>query len=168
MNRFWKAVLLTTLVAGTLDIIAAHVHQTILTGVFPTKMFRGIAGGAIGPENASKGGPAVFVLGILIHYFISFSFTLFFFLLYPAISKLLSNKYLNALLYTLFVWLMMNFIVLPYFTAFPRRPFVFNIHQAVGFLILYLVFSLPISIMSEKYYKSGSTGNRQGSGLIQG
>lgn len=29
MNRFWKAVLLTTLVAGTLDIIAAHIHITL-------------------------------------------------------------------------------------------------------------------------------------------
>jgi len=72
MNRFSKAVLLTTLVAGTLDIIAAHIHQTIIRGEFPTKMFYGIAAGAIGLESALNGGPAVFVLGIFIHYFISF------------------------------------------------------------------------------------------------
>ncbi len=35
MNRFWQAVVLTTLVAGTLDIISAHVDQTIRTGTFP-------------------------------------------------------------------------------------------------------------------------------------
>jgi hypothetical protein len=61
MNRFWKAVLLTTLVAGTLDIIAAHVDQTIRTGVFPAKMFYAIAGGAIGMENAFKSGRGIIV-----------------------------------------------------------------------------------------------------------
>ena len=171
MNRFWKAVLLTTLVAGTLDIIAAHVHLTILRGVFPTKMFYGIAAGAIGLKTALTGGPAIFVLGVFIHYFISFSFTLFFFLLYPAVRKLSSNKYLNGLPYSVFVWLTMNFIVLP-LTALPRKPFVFNIHQAVGFLILVVVFGLPISIMIDKYYKSRTTrdnaNSAQQTGLIQG
>ena len=158
MNRFWKAVLLTTLVAGTLDIIAAHIHLTIIRGEFPAKMFYGIAGGAIGLEKALNGGPAVFVLGVLIHYFISFSFTLFFFLLYPAVSKVSSNKYLNGLLYTLFVWLTMNFIVLP-LSALPSKPFVFNIHQVIGFLILIIVFGMPISIMIDKYYKSRIPGD---------
>jgi hypothetical protein len=171
MNRFWKAVLLTTLVAGTLDIIAAHVHRTILTGVFPLKMFYGIAAGAVGLKSALNGGPAIFALGVLIHYFISFSFTLFFFLLYPALSKVSLNKYLNGLLYALFVWLIMNFIVLP-LTALPGKPFVLNIHQVIGFLILVVVFGLPISIMTDKYYKSriagDHPGSRQQAGLIQG
>ena len=158
MNRFSKAVILTTLVAGTLDIIAAHIHQTIIRGEFPTKMFYGIAAGAIGLESALNGGPAVFVLGIFIHYFISFSFTLFFFLLYPAISKASSNKYLNGLLYTLFVWVTMAFIVLP-LTALPSKPFVFNIHQVIGFFVLIVVFGMPISIMIDKYYKSRIPGD---------
>jgi hypothetical protein len=153
MNQFWKAVILTTLVAGTLDIIAAHVHLTIISGEFPAKVFYGIAGGAIGLESAQKGGPAVFVLGVFIHYFISFSFTLFFFLLYPIASKASSNKYLNGLLYTLFVALTMNFIVLP-LSALPSNPFVFNIHQVIGLFILIVVFGMPISIMTDKFYKS--------------
>lgn len=78
MNRFWKSVLLTTLVAGTLDIISAHVDQTIRTGSFPGKMFYAIAGAAIGMKNAFTSGPAIILLGVFIHYFISFSFTLFF------------------------------------------------------------------------------------------
>lgn len=167
MNRFWKAVLLTTLVAGTLDIIAAHVHVTILSGAFPAKMFYRIAAGAIGLKTALNGGPAIFALGVFIHYFISFSFTLFFFLLYPAVRKLSSNKYLNGLLYAIFVWLTMNFIVLP-LTALPRRPFVFNIHQAIGFLILIVVFGMPISLMIDKYYKSRIARNNASSGQQAG
>ena len=151
MNRFWKAVLLTTLVAGTLDIIAAHVDQTIRNGAFPTKMFYAIAGGAIGLKNAFSGGWPVIVLGVFIHYFISFSFTLFFFLVYFRIKTVSPSKYLNGFLYAMFVWAMMTFIVLP-LTALPHRPFVFSIDTIVGLMVLTAVFGLPISLMAERYY----------------
>jgi hypothetical protein len=170
MNRFWKAVLLTTLVAGTLDIIAAHLHFTINTGEWPRKMFYAIAGGAIGLKTALAGGPAVVVLGVFIHYFISFSFTLFFFLLYPVISKISVNKYLNGVVYTIFVWLIMNFIVLP-LTALPSKPFVLDINKVIGFLILTIVFGIPISIMADKYYRTRThAGDNLGgqAGLVQG
>jgi uncharacterized membrane protein YagU involved in acid resistance len=171
MNRFWKAVLLTTLLAGTLDIISAHVDYTIRSGVFPTKMFYAIAGGAIGLETAFKGGAAVFALGVVIHYFISFSFTLFFFLVYPAVSRVSSNKYLHGLLYAIFVAHVMTFIVLP-LTALPHKPFVFNMQYPIGILILTVVFGLPISFMIDKYYRSrvaaGQAGNRHHGGLIRG
>ena len=158
MNRFWKAVLTTTLVAGTLDIIAAHIHQTIIRGEFPVKLFNAISGGAIGLERALSGGAAAFILGILIHYFISFSFTLFFFLLLPRVGSVLKNRYVNGVLYTVFVWITMNFIVMP-LTALPSRPFVLNMHQVIGFFVLAVVFGLPISLMADKYYRSASRGS---------
>lgn len=166
MTRFWKAVLLTTLVAGTMDIIAAHVDQTIRTGAFPVRMFYIIAAGAIGLKSALSGGPGIILLGVFIHYFISFSFTLLFFLLYPAITRVSSNKYLNGVLYGLVVWGTMNFIVLP-LTALPSKPFVFNVHAVTGFLVLMVVFGIPISMMVHKYYKSvigdkASNGNQAG------
>ncbi len=151
MNRFWQAVLLTTLVAGTLDIISAHVDQTIRTGAFPDKMFYAIAGGAIGLEKAFTRGKWVLLLGIFIHYFISFSFTLFYFLVYPAIKKVLPNKFLDGFLYALFVQSVMTFIVMP-LTAFPHKPFVFTFDTVTGILIFTVVFGLPISLMAEKYY----------------
>jgi uncharacterized membrane protein YagU involved in acid resistance len=154
MNRFWKAVLLTTLIAGTLDIIAAHIQVTITTGEFPAKMFYAIAAGAIGGKTAFSGGAPVFALGIFIHYFISLCFTLFYFLVYPAVNRVLPNKYVNGLLYTLFAWLTMNFIVLP-LTALPHKPFVLDINKVIGFLIFIVVFGMPISIMTDRYYKSG-------------
>ena len=153
MNRFWKAVLLTTLVAGTLDIIAAHVHQAIIQGQFPSKIFYAIAGGAIGLERSLNGGPPAFILGVLIHYFISFSFTLFFFMIFPIITKVSRNKYVNGAVYALFVWITMTFIVMP-LTALPDRPFSWNIHQVAGIFILTGVFGIPISVMASNYYRS--------------
>jgi len=154
MKRFWKAVLLTTLVAGTLDIIAAHVDQIIRTGAFPANMFYAIAGGAVGFQHALAAGPVMIPVGIFIHYFISFAFTLFFFFMYPRVSSMLSNKYLNALLYALFVWLTMTFVVLP-LSALPQRPFVFTLGTIVGIGVLTIVFGLPISVMADNYYKRG-------------
>ncbi len=154
MNRFWKAVLFTTLLAGTLDIIAAHVHITIASGQFPAKMFYVIAAGAIGLKAAFSGGAAVFALGVFIHYFIAFAFSLFFFLSYPIVKKVLPNKYLIGLLFTLFAWLTMKFIVIP-LTALPPKPFIFNIDEVIGFVIFIVVFGMPIALMADRYYKSG-------------
>jgi uncharacterized membrane protein YagU involved in acid resistance len=166
MSRFIKAVLLTTLIAGTLDIIAAHVHFTINTGSFPTKMFYGIASGAVGRTAAYTGGAEMFALGVFIHYFISFSFSLLFFLVYPAFSKVSPNKYLNGFVYGLFVWLVMNFLVLP-LTRLPQGPFVFTLNKAIGLLVLMVVFGLPISIMADRYYKRTSMSKHK-TGVPQG
>lgn len=167
MNRFWKAVFLTTLVAGTLDIIAAHVDITIRTGAFPAKMFYFIAAGAIGVKNAFNGGSAIIALGVFIHYFISFSFTVFFFVLYPALRKVSPNKYLNGLLYTIFVSITMTFIVLP-LTALPQQPFVFNVQHLIGFFLLIAVCGMPISIMADKYYRKRINGNDERSSRQSG
>lgn len=163
MNRFWKSVLLTTLVAGTLDIISAHVDQTIRTGAFPGKMFYAIAGGAIGMKTAFSSGPVIILLGVFIHYLISFLFTLFFYLVYPILKKVSPNKYLNGLLYAIFVQATMTFLVLP-LTALPNRPFVFNMDVVLGIFILTAVFGLPISLMTERYYRTvaASVITRQG------
>lgn len=153
MKPFWKAVLLTTLVAGTLDIITAHVDQTIRTGAFPSRMFYFIAGAAIGVKTAFSSGPGIILLGIFFHYFISFAFTLFFFLIYPRLSKVPNNKYLNALLYAIFVWLIMTYIVLP-LCALHNKPYGFSWRTVMGWFILATVFGLPISLMTAKYYKN--------------
>ena len=152
MNRFWKAVWIATLVAGTLDIAAAHVNQLIRTGAFPARIFNFIAGGATGLEKALSGGVAVVVLGVLIHYFISFSFTLLFFVMYPVIVRISRNKYVNGILYGAIVWAVMNLIVLPY-SALPAKPFVFNSQAVIGLLILMVVFGPPVSLLAGRYYK---------------
>ena len=51
IGHFAKAVLVITAIAGTLDIIAAHLHIWAASGKFPTTVFKGIAGGAIGREH---------------------------------------------------------------------------------------------------------------------
>jgi Na+/proline symporter len=75
-----------------------------------------------------------------------------------------SNKYLNGLLYAIFVWLIMTFIVLP-LSALHNKPSGFSWQTVMGWFILAIVFGLPISLLTEKYYKDRTVadiGNRRG------
>jgi len=54
------------LIAGTLDLV-----ETLV--VFGAKSPLVIAGGLLGPQNASRGGAAIYILGVLLHYSVVFS-----------------------------------------------------------------------------------------------
>jgi Protein of unknown function (DUF1440). len=153
MRPFIKTILLITLIAGTLDILAAIIHISINTGNFPNRIFQGIASGMVGRETAFAGGVATHILGFLIHYFIAFSFTLFYFLIYPYVGVLGKNKIVSGVVYGWFIWAVMNLVVLPYMSTFPRRPFDWP-NDVVGLIVLPLVVGVPIAIGAEKYYRN--------------
>lgn len=149
----FKTVLLTGLFVGTTDIIAAHLHQYFITGIFSDKILLYIAGGALGLETSMQGGLWMALLGLLFHFFIAFSFTLFFFLIFPYIKILSINRYLIGLLYGFFVGFTMSFIVLP-LTRLPSSPFVFE-KALVGWIILGVALGIPIAASAYKYYGIG-------------
>src|SRR5580704_11902123 len=119
MRSLTKRLLITGLIAGTLDITSAYVSIFIQTGHVSRRMFQYIAGGALGLKNTLDGGVPVILLGIFFHYFIVFCFTRFFFFLYHKNRIFGLNKYLAALLYGIFIWTVMNLVVLP-LSALPR------------------------------------------------
>lgn len=92
MNPFYKAILLTTFVAGTVELLSAFLVQYLKTGKFAAKLIHYIAGGALVLETSMKGGSEMIFLDLLFHYVISFSFTLFFFLIFPKFSFFQQNK----------------------------------------------------------------------------
>lgn len=151
MNPFFKRVLLTGLVAGTLDILSAYTKGFIQTGHLSKRMFQFIAGGALGLKNSMAGGIGVILLGVFFHYFIAFSFTLFFFLIYKKMNISSFNKYVSGLVYGVFVWLVMNFVVWP-LSMLPHYPF--NLQSAIiEALILMVMIGLPISLSANSYYR---------------
>ena len=91
------------------------------------------------------------VIGLFLHYFIAFCFTGFYFFISRYIYFLRNNAVINGLLYGIFVWMVMNLVVLPLSQAYSS-PFTWP-----GFLrsvvILMLCIGLPISLMAAKYYK---------------
>lgn len=161
MNRFFKTVLLTGLFVGTTDLVAAYVTQWIKTGNFSEKMLHFIAGGALGLDTAMEGGNGIAFLGLLIHYIIAFSFTLFFFVIFPKFKILSFNKYLVGMLYGVFVSSVMSHIILP-LSALPHSPFQLS-NAIVGWFTLGVVLGIPIAYNAYQYYgvNTRTSGNNE-------
>jgi len=156
MNKFWKTVLLTTLIAGTDDLIFAYVSQFVKTGKFADKMLYYIAGGGLGLETSMQGGFWIGLLGLFFHYFIAFSFTLLFFMAYPTLKFQRINKYwlfVIGMLYGPFVSCFMRYIVLPLSRLPAQKPLVIQ-KELLSWAIFGLVFSVPIAFMARMYYAS--------------
>jgi hypothetical protein len=140
--RFNK-ILLAWLVVGTLDMLGALlVYSVILKKTTADKIVRGIASG-IFKKDAMTGGNEMLLYGVFFHYFIAFVFTLFFFLIYPYVPFFRKQKILGGLLYGLFIWVIMNLVVLN--IVFPTRPLPTFESAAIGASILMVMIGLPLS-----------------------
>ncbi|HEX2605894.1 MAG TPA: hypothetical protein VHK91_00890, partial [Flavisolibacter sp.] len=104
--------LLTGFIVGTLDASAAVLRYTLKTGQNPVRIFKYIASGVFG-ERALNGGMAMAFWGLFFHYIIAFCFTIFFFFIYPVLFRWIRNKVLTGLLYGLFIWVLMNLVIVP-------------------------------------------------------
>ena len=149
MSPLFKRVLFTGLLCGTLDITYAYIDVYVQSGRFATKMFQYIAGGALGLKTSMKGGVPVMLLGIFFHYFIAFSFTAFFFLLYRKSKISRVNRYLLALLYGIFIWCVMSLVVVP-LSALPPRPINW-LKSAFDALMFGVTFGLPLVFSARAY-----------------
>ena len=138
------------LLAGTLDISTAFVIYWLRTGKNPLLVCRYIASAVFGKTEAYSGSDMMIVAGFLFHYAIAFSFTTLFFLLYPKIYAFIKNKFAAGIAYGLFVWIIMNIVVLP-LTRIPS----FNImlsNAVQNIIILMLAIGLPASLIANYYY----------------
>ena len=142
----WRTIILTGLLAGTLDAIAA----IVVSQASPAAVFKFIASGAFGAGKAFSGGDIMIVWGVLFHYVIALSWTVLFFFMYPALPWIRKNKYITGLLYGIFVWIIMNRVVIP-LSEIPQKPF--NLKGALtGMSVLMVAIGLPISILTHRYY----------------
>lgn len=150
-NRNTKTILFAGLLVGSLDIISAFVDYYIQSGKGPEGVLKFVASGMFG-ASAFSGGAMIIFLGLLFHYIIAFCFTLFFFWLYPRLPLLRKNIILTAVVYGLFVWLVMNLIVVP-LSNVPKTPFpLFKIVK--GMLILICMIGLPLAIIMKRASRS--------------
>ncbi|HEY5823575.1 MAG TPA: hypothetical protein VIT44_04375 [Cyclobacteriaceae bacterium] len=143
-----KLVLTAGLLAGIMDGLAAMI-QTAIAGRSQGGLFRYIASGVFG-NDAFTGSSTMIVYGILFHLFIAMGWTVVFYFLYPYLKQWFKNPVLLGVLYGLFVWVMMNQIVLKLANT-PKGPF--NIKgAAIGATVLIFCIGLPISLMFNKFY----------------
>jgi hypothetical protein len=139
-----KRLLLTGILVGTLDIIAAFTQHYLNTGKGPDGVVKFIASGLFG-TTAFAGGASMVIAGLIIHYLIAISFTLIFFLLIKNIELLRVNRLVTGLLYGAFIWFIMNRIVLPITKAPPLPRTLSGDLQALAILVACV--GLPLAFL---------------------
>jgi hypothetical protein len=146
----FNRILLAGFIAGTLDAAAAIINFYITTGKSPVIVFVYIASAVFGKEAYSMS-QFIAVIGLLFHYLVANVFSAFYFLIYPKIKFLHWNKITNAIIYGIFVWLVMNLLVVPLSRA---QHFPFNIRNAIlGVFILIICIGIPITMMASLFYR---------------
>jgi hypothetical protein len=141
--------LLTSLLTGTLDAMAAILMSYRIP---PATIFKFIASGWFGPP-AFKGGTGMIIWGLVFHYLIAAIFSIVCFLLYPGMIKIIKNKYLTGIIYGLFIWLIMNFAVLPFTNLHKGTSHIDAIGLIKGIAALIICVGMPTALIAETFYK---------------
>ena len=145
-----KTITWVGLLAGSLDISSAFVQAYLARGTSPVIVLQYIASAAVG-KAAFAGGWEMPLLGLLFHFFIAYSFTALFFIIYPNIKFFSQNIMLTAIIYGIFIYIIMNMVVLR-FTKLPSITF--HLDKALmATAILIVAIGLPVSYFARKFYR---------------
>jgi len=124
-------IVITGLVAGSLDALAALLFFLARGNKRPGGLFRYIASAVYGQKAfTGKGGMAA--MGVMFHFVIAFCWVGLYFAVYPVISGLNTGIFIDSAVYGLLVWAVMNLIVLPLSKAAPR-------HSSLSFILINMV-----------------------------
>ena len=145
-----KPLIITGLLAGTLDGLSACIMYYSQSGKDPLNVFRFIASGVFG-SPALSGGVPMGLWGIIFHYVIAFGWTILFFWLAAKLPVLTRNWIVSGIAYGIFVWLMMNLVVVPV-SLVPMKA---GPKEWAGILkatlILIICIGLPVSYSAKRY-----------------
>ena len=143
-----KLIIIIGFLAGSLDICTAFADYYIETGKDPTNVLVFIASGVFG-KSAFINNRSMIFWGLLFHFIIAYSFTIFFYWLYPKIKFMSSKIILTSVFYGSFIWFVMNLVVLP-LSYIPKY------HQVLlkvvkEMVILMFTMGLTLSLLMKKY-----------------
>jgi hypothetical protein len=144
-----KQILITTLIAGCMDITGASIQAYVLRSITPDVLLKYIASGFFG-KDAFNGGFGMMAIGLLVHFFIVFACTVSFFLLYPKLKFLRRSIIMNSLLIALVAWAVTNLIIIP-MSNINAAPVNYS-RATIAYAILFICIGLPISISAKKFY----------------
>jgi hypothetical protein len=140
-------ILFTGLVVGTLDGLAAVVWHYSTGGNNPGGIFKFIASCLIG-KSAFAGGTEMVFLGVFLHYLIAILFSAFFYFLSTKVKSFKGGNLMYGALYGIFVWIVMNLIILPIIMqAVPKSPKTI----IIGLIIHILCVGIPMSLIYKRF-----------------
>jgi len=136
------AIVVGGLFAGTLDLMQACI-------LFGLKVPFAIAGGLLG-ERAFQGGAAIYVLGVLLHFFIAFSVTAIYYGASRRLTFLTEHPLVCGLFFGMAVELVMSYVVLPLSALHDRGPY--RLHDVLQGLIVHMfVIGLPVAYSVRRF-----------------
>jgi hypothetical protein len=141
--RAW--LVLATTLAGTLDLAYAFLAASGI-GVSPATVLKVIASGLLGPA-ALKGGPAVAVLGALLHYLIMAAFAAFALVLARRRDWTLAGAAAIGVAYGAALYVLMNYLVVP-LSAAPLKPRTTLTSIAPELLVHMVLVGLPLMLVA--------------------
>lgn len=146
-----KPILVATLVAGTLDILAATI-LTLVRGNQPMNMLRFVASGPF--PDATQWGTQGSLLGLAVHFALMAIMVTVFMLAASRWRALWEKPYLWGLLYGLATYVVMNLIVVPlrWPAAFPPSP----LSVATQLFCHIVLVGIPIALIARRYLRRRS------------
>jgi hypothetical protein len=149
-SAFWRlgkssallAIAVGGLVAGALDLLQACI-------LFGWDIPLAIAGGLLGPR-AFHGGVAIYVLGVLLHFFIAFSAAGVYYAASRKLAFLREYPLVCGLFFGAAVEEVMRLVVLPLSALHAKGPY--ELHDLItGLLVHMVVIGLPISFSVRRF-----------------
>ena len=139
-----RAIAAGGLIAGALDLTQA----CLLFGLHVPLV---VAAGLLGPQ-ALHGGATTYVVGVLLHFFISFSAATVYFAASRRLNFLTEHPLICGLSFGVAVELIMSYVVLPLSALRERGPY--ELHDVLlGLLVHMIVIGLPISYSVRRFAK---------------
>jgi uncharacterized membrane protein YagU involved in acid resistance len=133
------------LIAGTVDLLQACI-------LFGWDIPLSIAAGLLGPQVAEHRGPATYLLGVLLHFFIAFSVTAIYYAASRRLVFLKEHALVCGLFYGVAVDLVMRLVVLPLSALHARGPYEHR-DLILGLLVHMVTVGLPISFSIRRFSK---------------
>ena len=146
-----RPILIGTLIAGTLDILAA-VGLTLFYAGDPMRMLRGVAAGPF--PAATEWGTGGSLLGLAVHFTLMAIMVTIFVLAAAKLRQLWQNPILWGFLYGLATYVVMNLLVVP--LRWPER-FPPSTRAIVTQLFCHIVLvGIPIALVTARHFRSRS------------
>lgn len=145
-----KAILLSGLAAGILDITAASLNIWINSGRGPMRTFQSVAGGLYGAETFN-GGYQTAAIGLALHFLIALSAAAVYFLASRKLRFMIDRPILSGAAFGIAVWLFMYIVVLP-LSAWKVLPGSLS-SVLIGIFIHIFFVGLPIALITRRFSK---------------
>ena len=144
-----ETIFIAGLIAGILDSAAASTVFYLKFGLNPAQVMQFIASAIFG-SRAFTGGTPMVLIGILLHFLISFVVAALYFFCYPKMVILGKKPVLSGLSLGLVTWLVMNLLVIPLSNIQPAPSDPVGIIISITWHMLFI--GLPISFLTRRHF----------------